>query len=40
MVTPFYTPSLASKVIVLFLAVTNVTFARTFWLQIVSLDVQ
>ena len=40
MVTPSLAPNLELNVIILFLAVTNVTFVRTFWLQIVSLDVQ
>ena len=34
------TPNLVSKLIVLLLAVTNVTFVRTFWLQIVGLSIQ
>ena len=40
MVAPSLYLNLASKVIVLLLVVTNVTFIRTFWLQIISLDVQ
>ena len=35
-----YTPNLALKVILLLLAVTNVTFVRAFWLEIVCSDVQ
>ena len=41
MVAPSLYPKPSIKiVIVLLLAVTNVAFVRTFWLQIVSLDVQ